>query len=233
MFLPRLYAILDVDLARQRELVPETVFEGWLEAGVRLIQLRAKSMPGGLMLDLAARLAVRAHAHGARLIVNDRADVARLAGADGVHVGQDDLPPGEIRRVISSGPGGGRSDAIVGLSSHNEAQVRSALREPINYLAFGPVFATLTKRRPDPVVGLGGVRQASALAAPSGLPLVAIGGIGLNDARSVIDAGAGAVAVAGDLITRDATARARALLGVLLSVLALAVSSTPHVLPTS
>jgi thiamine-phosphate pyrophosphorylase len=206
---PRLYAILDIDLLEQRRLEPLRVLDVWLDAGVRLIQLRAKIMASGAMLPLAETIAQRARAAGATFVVNDRADVAKLAGADGVHLGQEDLRPADVRRVLLPPP------AIVGLSTHNEAQACDACAQPISYLAIGPVFATTSKARPDPVVGLDGVRLAVACAASHALPVVAIGGITLERAPSVIAAGASSVAVISDLLADDLAARARAFLDAL------------------
>ncbi len=207
--LPRLYAILDIDLLAQRRLEPLHVLDAWLDAGVRLIQLRAKRMASGAMLALAETSVERTRAAGATFIVNDRADIATLASADGVHLGQDDLRPADVRRVLLPPP------AIVGLSTHNQEQAREACAQPISYLAIGPVFATTSKARPDPVVGLDGVRMAAACAAPHALSIVAIGGITLERAPSVIAAGASSVAVISDLLTDDLSARARAFLDAL------------------
>jgi thiamine-phosphate pyrophosphorylase len=201
---PRLYAILDIDLLEQRRLEPLRVLDVWLDAGVRLIQLRAKTMASGAMLALAETSVERTRAAGATFVVNDRADIAKLAGADGVHLGQDDLSPADVRRVLLPPP------AIVGLSTHNDTQARDACAQPISYLAIGPVFATTSKTRPDPVVGLDGVRMAVACATPHALPVVAIGGITLERAPSVIAAGASSVAVISDLLADDLAARARA-----------------------
>jgi thiamine-phosphate pyrophosphorylase len=198
----RLYAILDVDRATLAGQAPLTLADRWLEAGVRLFQLRAKQLASGPMLELAEALQTRARAAGAIFVVNDRADVARLSAAAGVHVGQDDLRPADARRVV--GP-----DAIVGVSTHTDEQVRRALLEPASYLAIGPVFATTSKANPDPVVGLDGVARAAALARPSGRPLVAIGGIDVIHAPRVIEAGADAVAIIGDLLVGDPAARVR------------------------
>ena len=197
---PRLYAILDDDLVRAAGLEPAAVLDDWLEAGVRLVQLRAKTRRLGPMLALAEDLGRRARAAGATFIVNDRADVARLAGAAGVHVGQDDLPPADVRRLV--GP-----DAIVGLSTHNEAQWTAACAEPITYLAVGPVFETRTKARPDPVIGLAGVARAAERARHAGLPLVAIGGITADRVPDVLAAGAASVAIAHALLENDAWLR--------------------------
>jgi thiamine-phosphate pyrophosphorylase len=138
--------------------------------------------------------------------LNDRADLAKLVGAAGVHVGQDDLPPVGVRRVVGSA-------AIVGLSTHTDEQLLAAMAEPISYVAVGPVFATATKATGYEAIGLGRVRHAAMRVAAKGLPVVAIGGIGLGNARSVIEAGAQSVAVISDLlVTGDPATRVRELL---------------------
>jgi thiamine-phosphate pyrophosphorylase len=187
-----------------RGLDPLTLADRWLDAGVRLFQLRAKTMASGPMLDLAEALARRADAAGATFVVNDRADIARLAGAGGLHVGQSDMAPADARLVVGT-------DMSIGRSTHTEAQVRVALGEPVDYLAIGPVFGTTSKDRPDPIVGLDGVRMAVRLASAgrSPRPVVAIGGITLETAPSVIAAGAASVAVIADLLTADPPARIR------------------------
>lgn len=190
---PRLYAILDVDVVQTRGVAPLDVFRIWLDAGVRLIQLRAKTMASGAMVELAVALVAQAQPAGATVIINDRADVARLSGADGVHVGQGDLSPDDVRRVV------GR-DALVGLSTHTTTQVAEAVTQPVSYIAVGPVFGTRTKDTGYEAVGLDLVRLASGHARAAGLPLVAIGGITSEQAASVLDAGADAVAVIGDLM---------------------------------
>jgi thiamine-phosphate pyrophosphorylase len=147
-----------------------------------------------------------AHARRATVIVNDRADIARLAGADGVHVGQDDLAPADVRRVVGG-------DAIVGLSTHTPDQMDAALREPIDYVAIGPVFGTTSKATGYDAIGLDAVRSAAAVARRAERPLVAIGGITLERAPAVIEAGAACVAVIHDLIiTGDPQGRTRAFL---------------------
>jgi thiamine-phosphate pyrophosphorylase len=211
LLLPRLYAILDLELAARCQRDPEAVCAAWLEAGVRLIQLRAKHLAAGPLVAVADRLATEIQAAGGRFIVNDRVDVAILARADGVHVGQDDLTPAAVRRAYGTRPG----DAIVGLSTHTDAQVAAGVLESVSYLAIGPVFETSTKERPDPVVGLEGVTRARIKTSAAGMPLVAIGGIDERTARAVIDAGADSVAIAGALIGEDPGASARALLEVL------------------
>jgi thiamine-phosphate pyrophosphorylase len=177
-----------------------------LRGGARLLQLRAKSMPGDAFLATASALVQLARRHQARLIVNDRADIARLAQADGVHVGQEDLAPAAVRRLLGDA-------AIVGLSTHTTEQVDRALLEPVSYVAIGPVFATATKATGYDKVGLETVREAARRANARGLPLVAIGGITLDTAASVLEAGAASVAVIGDLVAGgDPEARARAYL---------------------
>lgn len=201
--LPKLYAILDVDAAGAHGLDSLDLARLWLDAGVRLIQLRAKTLSFGPTLALADRLVTLGRSHGARIVINDRADVARLSGAAGVHVGQDDLGVENARAVVGHG-------AIVGVSTHSIEQARLACDGPVSYVAVGPVFTTGTKARPDPVVGTAGVEEVARLAGACGLPVVAIGGITLERAQAVLDAGAASVAVIADLLVGDPGARARA-----------------------
>jgi thiamine-phosphate pyrophosphorylase len=201
-FPSRLYPILDLDLARARGRQPLDVLDAWLDAGVRLVQLRAKSGPAGRYLAVADAMVRRCRMAGARLIVNDRADLAVMAGAGGVHLGQDDLPPAAARALMDAA-------AWVGLSTHTDAQVEIACLEPVTYLAIGPVFSTATKDRPDPCVAPEGVERAAARAHRAGLPVVAIGGITLETAPSVLRAGADAVAVISDLLAGDPADRVR------------------------
>lgn len=173
-----------------------------LEAGVGLLQIRAKTWPADALLALVdALMPVAAH-HGATLVVNDRVDVARATGA-GVHLGQTDLPVDEARRLL--GPA-----ATIGLSTHTRSQLDAAVELPVTYVAFGPVFATGTKAHPDPVVGLDGLREAAARAHAAGRPLVAIGGITLDRAPAVWRAGADSVAVIADLVRDQESPAARA-----------------------
>jgi len=169
------------------------VIDVWLSAGVKLIQIRAKSLALGPFLDLAQTMTERARLAGAALFVNDRPDVARLAGAYGVHLGQSDLPPRDARKVLAEGQ-------WVGVSTHSLPQAEQAVADDADYLAIGPVFETVTKTNPDPVVGLEGVAGAAMIARGSGRPLVAIGGIRIDSAPKVIAAGADSVAVISDLI---------------------------------
>jgi len=205
LHLPRLYAILDVDVTRSRGFAPLEVLDRWLDAGVRLIQLRAKTLSGGPLLDLAELVIGNARPAGASVIINDRADVARLSGAEGVHVGQDDLSPDDVRRVLGPKP-------VVGLSTHSKAQVETARREPVSYLAIGPVFQSSTRMAVATPVGEEGVTMAAALARPVGLPVVGIGGITIENAAGLIAAGAASVAVISGLVVGDPGACARAYL---------------------
>lgn len=196
MTLPRLHAIVDADLAAAHGWSVPALGRAFLAGGARWLQLRAKQAPSGELLEWSAELAFDAHAVGALLVVNDRADVARLAGADGAHVGQDDLTPRGARAVLGDA-------AMLGLSTHTHAQIRAAIEEPVTYIAIGPVFGSVTKETGYDAVGLQMVRAAASAAEAAGapaLPVVAIGGITLDRAAEVIAAGAASVAVIGDLL---------------------------------
>ena len=199
--LPRLYVIVDADVLRARGVELRGFAEELRTAGVQLVQLRDKSGSPQEVLRGAAVLREVFAGSGAVVILNDRADLAALAGWDGVHVGQEDLSPDDAKAVMrrtipppSQGREGWdtRPGGVVGVSTHNEAQVRMADASDADYVAIGPVFGTLTKENPDPVVGLDGIRRARALTRK---PLVAIGGITRSNARSIIEAGADSVAV--------------------------------------
>lgn len=206
--LPKLYPIVDVEAARRAGWPPVDLARAYLAGGATLLQLRAKTLESGPFLDLARSIVTLAHESGARVIINDRADVARLADADGIHVGQDDLTPGDARRVVGDA-------AIVGLSTHTESQIESALGAPIDYLAIGPVFPTTTKATGYDRVGYDAVRHAARRAATAGLAVVAIGGITLETAARVLDAGATSLAVITDLVTEHPEARIRQYLAAL------------------
>ena len=202
----RLCAIVDVNVAEQAGWSPLDLADAYLNGGARFIQIRAKSLPGAELLDLASRLSEHADAAGASLIVNDRADIARLSGAAGVHVGQDDLPASAARAIVGGA-------AVLGLSTHNRVQIDRAVLAPVTYIAIGPVFGTSTKQTGHEAVGLGRVRDASDRATPRGIKVVAIGGITLERAADVVGAGATSVAVITDLLTGgDPEARVRAYL---------------------
>ncbi len=203
-FLPPLYVILDSEVARAHGWTVPALARACLEGGARLLQIRAKTMTAHELLAACEAIRPDVAAAAATLIVNDRADIARLVAGAGVHVGQDDLPPALARQVVGAG-------RIVGVSTHTGEQVEAALAGPIGYLAVGPVFGTTTKETGYEAVGLGLVRYAaSATAGRRGTPtpVVAIGGITLDSAREVIEAGAASVAVISDLLaTGDPAAR--------------------------
>jgi thiamine-phosphate pyrophosphorylase len=186
--IPRFYPLLDTALLAVRGLTPVDAAVALIEAGARILQFRHKGTYTRMMFDQASIIARMCREAGTAFIVNDRADVALMVDA-GVHVGQDDLAPADVRRVV--GPG-----RTVGFSTHNEEQFRAALSEPADYLAFGPIFSTSSKENPDPVVGLAELGRIRTLA---DRPLVAIGGITRERALSVIEAGADALAVISDL----------------------------------
>jgi thiamine-phosphate pyrophosphorylase len=198
-----LYPLLDVDAAAAHGWMPLDLARAFLDGGARLLQLRAKRLGSGALLELAEGLVALARPYGGRLVVNDRADVARMAGAAGVHVGQEDVPAGAARAIVGS-------DALVGLSTHTSAQIDAALQNPISYLAVGPVFGTATKDAGYAPVGLELIRYAVAKGGT--IPVVGIGGIDLRRAPEVLAAGAAAVAVISDLMTGDPAARVRAYL---------------------
>lgn len=158
--------------------------------GARLLQLREKDASAKEILRLARELR-RVLPNEVTMILNDRPDIAIAAQTNGVHVGQDDIPPEAARKIIGE-------NRILGISTHNSEQLAAAHETSANYLAIGPVFSTISKNKPDPVIGLEGIRQARA---KSRRPLVAIGGITLQNCQSVIEAGADAVAVISDLLS--------------------------------
>jgi thiamine-phosphate pyrophosphorylase len=179
------------------------VANAFLRGGARFLQLRAKTLGSGAFLELAARVVEAGHSAGAIVIINDRADIARLAGADGVHVGQDDLSPVSARAIVGD-------DAVVGVSTHDAEQRARALEAPVSYVAIGPVFGSVTKDTGYAAVGLEAVADTVRDAARRALRVVAIGGITLENAPSVIAAGAASVAVIGDLLaTGDPETRVR------------------------
>jgi thiamine-phosphate pyrophosphorylase len=196
-----LNAIVDVDVAERAGWRPIDLAHAYLAGGARFLQLRAKTLSGERFMALARAIAAAARERDALFVVNDRADLATLAGADGVHVGQEDLSVAAVRRIVGD-------TAIVGLSTHTPEQLDGALEEPVSYVALGPVFGTATKATGYDAVGLARVRQAATRAGR--VPLVAIGGISLDTAESVLEAGAASVAVIGDLlVTGDPASRVR------------------------
>jgi len=189
MNLPRLYAIVDRDALDARGMTAGEFARELRDAGVRLVQYRDKGGSPQQILCAAAEIShVFAGVDDAVLVMNDRADLALLAGW-GVHVGHTDMSPADARKLLGA--------AAIGVSTHNEAQVLAADAGAADYVAIGPVFATASKSDTEPVVGLEGVRRARSLTSK---PLAAIGGITRENARSVIEAGADSVAIIGALL---------------------------------
>jgi thiamine-phosphate pyrophosphorylase len=182
--LPRFCSILDPSL--RSDLSLGELAKILADAGVHLVQLRAKNATSQALLHDACQLTARL-SRRCRLIVNDRADVAVLARAAGVHLGQDDLPATLARTVLGSGK-------AIGLSTHNPEQVEAAQALPVDYVAIGPIFLTSTKPDTKPVVGLEGLR---AVCSRTSKPVMAIGGITPANAAAVIEAGADSIAVIG------------------------------------
>ena len=192
---PFLYAIVDAERLGARP--AGDAAEALARGGAAVVQLRAKRVPDRRLFELAREARDGAGRGGALFVVNDRPDIALLLGA-GVHLGQDDLPPAEARLLLGA-------DAVIGRSTHSLAQLEEAVREPVDYVALGPVFATATKGDAEAVVGLAMVRAARAL---TQLPLVAIGGIDRERAPQVVAAGADGLAVISALLDEADLARA-------------------------
>jgi thiamine-phosphate pyrophosphorylase len=192
--LPRLYAIADASYGD-----PVAVAESLFAGGIRLLQVRNKKAASSELLEQVKRIVSSAPAD-ALVIVNDRLDIALLAGAGGVHLGQEDIPPAEARRILGY-------DKLVGYSTHSLKQATEAEDLPVDYIAVGPIFATVTKENADPVVG---VETLSKICQATHKPIVAIGGIQLENAVKVLKAGAASVAVVRDLLAcPNVLARAR------------------------
>jgi thiamine-phosphate pyrophosphorylase len=192
MTLPRIYPILDTKSLRARACEPETAARAWLDGGARILQFRHKGAWTREVFEQAEKISELCRERAVVFVINDRADLAKLLDA-GLHVGQDDLAPAEARNLLGE-------EALIGYSTHNPRQLDSAAREPVNYVAVGPIFATGSKQNPDPVVGL---EELPNCRARCGRPLVAIGGITRQTALAVLEAGAGTVAVIGDLLPEN------------------------------
>ena len=195
--LPRLYPITD---ARLSGLSHAEQVERMARGGAQVIQLREKHKDARQFFREAEAALRVARAHGLRLIINDRVDIALALGADGVHLGQDDLPPEAARHLLGE-------RAVIGFSTHNLEQALAASRLPVDYLAIGPIFPTSSKDNPDAIVGLDGLRRVRA-ALPA-LPLVAIGGITPANALETLAAGANSLAVISALLADPAQIEAR------------------------
>jgi thiamine-phosphate pyrophosphorylase len=195
-----LYAIVDLDACRGRD--PVWLAEQILDGGCAALQLRAKHQSDRRRLEVGQALRDRAWKRGVPFVVNDRVDLALLLEADALHLGQEDLSYDEVRRLAPKLP--------IGISTHRKSELEAALAHPLAYVAFGPVFTTASKARPDPVVGP--ARLADAVARAGDVPLVAIGGIRRENASEVAEAGAAMGAVIGELAAAQDPAKvARAL----------------------
>jgi thiamine-phosphate pyrophosphorylase len=198
MILPKFYPILDTQLTQRHGLDPVTAAADILEGGARILQFRHKAFFSRQAFEWLDEIAKLANGAGAVLVINDRADLAKIFRA-ALHLGQDDVPPFAARPLV--GP-----RTAIGLSTHNEAQFMAAAAEPVDYIALGPIFGTATKENPDPTVGIKELRRLYPFAKR---PLVAIGGITLSNADEAIGAGADSVAVIGDLFPESGGLRTR------------------------
>lgn len=188
----RLYAITDRAMARRSH---DEIVDAVARGGGRLVQLREKQLPARALYREAAAAILKARGAGMRLIINDRADIALLVGADGVHLGQEDLAPEKVRALLGE-------DAIIGLSTHSLEQAQIADRLPVDYIAVGPIYRTGTKPEASAGVTSGqvGLELLRSVRAVVQKPIVAIGGITLENAPEVLRAGADSVAVISDLM---------------------------------
>lgn len=189
--LPRIYPITDTKISGLPHAEQVAILG---DAGATFIQLREKSLPAFDFYQATKEALAIAKQRGVKLIVNDRVDIALAVGGAGVHLGQDDLPPEAARNLLGG-------EFIIGYSTHNVAQAAAAARLPVDYIAIGPIFGTVTKANPDPEVGLDGLRAVRQ--AVGDIPLVAIGGITAENAASVIEAGADSVAVISALLSGE------------------------------
>lgn len=191
--LPKIYPITDRGISGISH--AEQV-EKLIQGGATLIQLREKNLSPRDFCESAATAIAIARPCGVRIIINDRVDIALAVKADGVHLGQDDLPPEEARRIL--GP-----DSIIGFSTHSLDQAAAALRLAVDYVAIGPVFPTRTKENPANIVGIEGVSAVKK--AVGDFPLVAIGGINSSNVRAVLNAGADSAALISGLLSNPDT----------------------------
>lgn len=192
--LPPFYPILDIGVIESRGMTVLAAAKALIEAGVHILQWRYKGEVTRERFEELRRLSELCGRSGVTLVVNDRCDIAALLGL-GAHVGQDDLSPAKARSILGE-------QALLGFSTHDERQFDAALRQPIDYVAAGPIFTTTTKLNPDPVLG---VERLASLPRNPDCPLVAIGGITRDNAQSVLYAGADAVAVISDLYPEPLT----------------------------
>jgi thiamine-phosphate pyrophosphorylase len=185
--LPPLYAVLDPEQVKQRPV--SSVLAALLKGETRIVQLRAKNLVARDCLELAREVRRQTAAAGCRFIVNDRVDIARISDADGVHLGQEDLPLAAARKLMG--------EKLVGISTHDLAQAREAERDGADYIGFGPIFGTATKETGYSARGIAMLREVRRAVA---LPIVAIGGIQESNVKSVWQAGADSAAMIGELM---------------------------------
>ncbi len=185
---PRFYQIIDTSVLSAANVAPVEMSEALVAAGAKILQYRHKGHWTQSQFDEANAISQLCKSTGILFVLNDRADFAHLVGA-ALHIGQDDLPPEAARRVVG--------DAVIGFSTHNPAQMKRAFGAPVDYLSLGPIFATKSKEKPDPVVGIEGLKAWRRLTEK---PLVAIGGITLENAPEVLNAGADSVAIISGLL---------------------------------
>lgn len=196
LILPKIYPITDARLAK---ISHRAQVEKLIAGGAEMIQLREKKLASADFYEAAEAALETARQSNVKIIINDRVDIARALKADGVHLGQDDLPPEHARRILGDA-------AIIGFSTHDLEQVRRAVSLPINYLAIGPIFTTKTKENPDQTVGIEMIKETRDLIGD--FPMVAIGGITSENFQSVLAAGANSAAIVSDLVS-DASDIAR------------------------
>jgi thiamine-phosphate pyrophosphorylase len=187
--LPRVYPIVDSTTLLKAGVSPVECAEAFLEGGAQILQFRHKTLWDAAAYRTAEAIAALCRDAGALFVLNDRADFAATLNA-ALHLGQEDLTPADARRVVGG-------DAVIGFSTHKPAQMTAAANEPVDYVAFGPVYGTASKERPDPTTGIEQLRIIRAL---TQRPLVAIGGITRANAQACWDAGADSVAVIADLV---------------------------------
>lgn len=193
MKIPRFYPIIDTACMARCAISPLDFARALAAARVGIAQYRHKGEFTRAKFAEAEQIGKILQQAGVKYIINDRTDIALMLGADGVHVGQDDLPPSAVRAVAGD-------RLLIGYSTHNADQLLAADAEPVDYLAIGPIFATASKENPDPVVGTAGLARLRALTQK---PLVAIGGITRSSARQALEAGADSLAVISDLFNSD------------------------------
>jgi thiamine-phosphate pyrophosphorylase len=187
--LPKIYPITD---SRLTKLTHVEQVQKLIDGGAQIVQLRDKYASPKDFYESAKEALLIARKQNVKILINDRVDIALALRADGVHLGQDDLPPEHARVILGE-------RAIIGFSTHNLEQAVNAARLPINYLAIGPVYATRTKENPEQIIGIEGVKKVRE--AIGDFPLVAIGGINSENFRAVLDAGASSVAIISGLLS--------------------------------